>query len=67
MKTNAKEDAIQSIDGSHYTVRVQASPVDGKANDALVKLFADHFDVAQSRITIVSGFSSRKKIIEITQ
>lgn len=65
VKTNAKENAIQAISKSHYTVRLKASPVQGKANRALINLLAGYFDVARDRITIVSGHSSHKKFIEI--
>lgn len=65
VKTNAKENAIQAISASHYTVRLKASPVQGKANRALINLLAEYFDVARNRITIVSGHSSRKKFVEI--
>ncbi|HZI30336.1 MAG TPA: DUF167 domain-containing protein [Gemmatimonadaceae bacterium] len=46
-------------------VRVQASPIDGAANDALVRLLADEFGVARRQVRIVSGFGSRNKIVEV--
>ncbi len=65
VKTNAKENAIQQVSASHYTVRLKASPVQGKANRALINMLAEYFDIARNRITIVSGYSSRKKFVEI--
>ena len=65
VKTNAKKNTIEAVDAAHYVVRLNAIPVQGKANDMLIKLLAAHFNIAQSRISIVSGFSSRTKIIEI--
>ena len=65
VKTNAKKNAVEVVDAAHYVVRLNAVPVQGKANDALIKLLAAHFDIPRSRITIVSGFSSHTKIIEI--
>lgn len=65
VKINAKENAIQAISASHYTVRLKASPVQGKANRALINVLAGYFDIARNRITIISGSSSRKKFVEI--
>ena len=65
VKTNAKEDAVQSVNGSHYSVRIKVSPVQGKANEALLRLMADFLDIPVSRLRIVSGFSSKQKVLEV--
>ena len=65
VKINTKKNAIEAVDTTHYIARLNAVPAQGKANNALIKLLAAHFDIARSRITIVSGFSSHTKIIEI--
>ena len=46
-------------------VRLQAPPVDGAANDALVRFLADEFGVPRRQVRIVSGFGSRNKIVEV--
>ena len=51
-------------DGS-YEIHLKEKPVDGKANQALIKVLAEHFEVTQRQISIVSGASSRMKIVEI--
>ena len=48
-----------------WQARVQAPPVDGKANEAVVRLLAERFDVPKSRIALVSGETSRLKTFEI--
>lgn len=65
VKPNAKKDHIEVVAKSEYRVQLKAVPVEGKANNSLMKLLADHFDIARSRIKIISGKSGRKKIIEI--
>ena len=65
VKTHAQKNTVEAIDAAHYIVRLNAVPVEGKANDALIKLLAAHFDIPRSRITIKSGFSSHTKIIKI--
>lgn len=46
-------------------VRVMAPPVGGAANVALIRLLARRLGVAKNRISIVSGATSRNKIVEI--
>ena len=46
-------------------IRVTAPPVDGKANDALCRLVAKAAGVAPSRVTVVSGQTSRDKVLEV--
>jgi len=48
-----------------YRLQVAAPPVDGKANDACIAFFADVAGVAKSRVRIVSGLTSRMKVVEI--
>lgn len=46
-------------------IRLSAAPTDGKANRQLVKLLANQFQVKLKAITIVSGASSRRKLVRI--
>lgn len=43
------------------TIYVRERAVDGKANEAVVKLLAEHLGVAKSRIELVSGATARVK------
>jgi uncharacterized protein YggU (UPF0235/DUF167 family) len=44
---------------------LQAPPVDGAANDALVEFLASALHVPRSAIRIVSGQTSRSKVVEV--
>jgi hypothetical protein len=46
-------------------VRVTAAPVEGKANEALLRFLAKQFGVTPSSIEIVRGHRSREKIIRV--
>lgn len=48
-------------------VFVAAPPVDGKANQAVVEVLAEHFGVKKSRIEIIKGLKSRNKTISIAE
>jgi uncharacterized protein (TIGR00251 family) len=43
-------------------IAVQAPPVEGRANSALMEFLADKFDVPKSYIELVSGELSRSKV-----
>ena len=64
-KLRAKEKRIKKIDDTHFEVAVKDPPVDGRANTAIIKALADYFDIAPSRIEIISGHTSKQKIIKI--
>jgi hypothetical protein len=53
------------IDGNVIKVWLHAAPADGRANEELVRTLANLFSVSKNRVTIVSGFSSRIKIVDI--
>jgi uncharacterized protein len=65
VKTNAKAEMIECLDESHYKIAVKALPIDGKANQALIKILAKHFSVPKSRVVLKSGESSKQKVFEI--
>lgn len=48
-----------------YRLQVAAPPVDGKANEACVAFFAELAGVPKARVRIVSGLTSRIKVVEI--
>jgi uncharacterized protein len=56
---------ITGIHGAALKIRLTAAPVDGAANDALVRYLAETFDIPRRSITIVSGAGARTKIVEL--
>jgi uncharacterized protein (TIGR00251 family) len=61
----ASRDEIAERRGGELRLKVTAPPEDGKANEAVRKLLAKRLGVAKSSVTVVSGASSRHKVIEI--
>ena len=51
--------------GEAWKLDLAAPPVDGKANAACVRFFAELAGVPQSRVRIVLGLTSRTKVVEI--
>lgn len=56
---------IAGVHGDRLRVRLQAPPVDGRANEALVRLLASTFGVARSRVLIEQGRAGRDKRVRI--
>lgn len=65
IKTRAKEEKVERIDENNLVVSVKELPIDGKANEAVIKILAEFFRVSASRIEIINGYRSKNKIIEI--
>ena len=61
----AKRTRIAGRIGDAWKLDLAAPPVDGKANEACVRFFADLAGVPQSRVRIVLGLSNRTKVIEL--
>jgi len=65
-KVRAKKEIVEEIDETHFIIAVKEPPVKGKANRAILKVLANYFHLSQSQVQIVSGFTSREKIVRIT-
>jgi hypothetical protein len=61
----ARSNAVLGRHGEGWKVRVTAAPEGGKANDAVLKLLAERLDLPGKSLTLVSGPSSRDKIVEL--
>jgi hypothetical protein len=62
---NSKVEEVIKADDM-FLVRVKEPPKEGKANRAVIKLLADYFGVPQGRIAIISGLSSRHKVVDVS-
>lgn len=65
MTPGAHVDRIDGVVEGILRVRVAAKPIDGAANDALLRLVADALDVPNGRVTLRSGATARAKVVEI--
>jgi uncharacterized protein len=51
--------------GEALKVKIQAPPVEGKANEALLRFLAETLDVPPRTVSLVRGASSRHKLVRI--
>jgi uncharacterized protein (TIGR00251 family) len=61
---NAKHERLVLEEG-RSRVYLTVPAAEGKANRALVKFLAAHFRVKKNMITIISGLTSRTKLVEV--
>jgi hypothetical protein len=62
---NARADEIRGFSGDLLVVRIKAQPVDGKANDALVRLVADALGLPRAAVSVDHGATARKKLLAL--
>ena len=65
VQPRASRTAISGVMGDALKVAVAAPPVEGKANEALIRFFAELFEVPRSAVEIVSGEAARNKVVRV--
>lgn len=66
VKTGARKESVEKIDEDNYIIFVKERPEKGLANRAVIRTLSRHFGILQQDVKIISGLSSRKKIIKIS-
>jgi uncharacterized protein len=66
IQPGAKKTEFAGLHGDALKIRLAAPPVDGKANDALIKFIAETLRLPKSAVNLKSGQSSRRKVLEVT-
>lgn len=62
---NAKKSEVIGVLDDALKIRLHAQPIEGKANEALIRFLADKLDVPQSAVAITRGHTNKRKMIEI--
>jgi uncharacterized protein (TIGR00251 family) len=52
------------VEGDPVVVKVREPPREGKANRAVLRLLAKHFD---ANVRVLSGVRSRRKLVEVSR
>ncbi len=61
----ASRNEVQGVLGDALKIRLQAPPVEGKANEALVRFLAERLDLPLRAITLLSGETGRNKRVRV--
>lgn len=62
---NAKKSEVIGLLDDVLKIRLQAQPIEGKANEALIRYIADMLDVPKNAVSITHGHTNKRKMIEI--
>lgn len=66
IQTRAGKDSFAEVSGDVLKVKITAAPVDGEANQHLIRFLSRQFKVPQKQIRILMGTGSRNKRIAIS-
>jgi uncharacterized protein (TIGR00251 family) len=62
----AKRNAITGFHDGALKISLTTPPTDGRANEALISILAERLSIPRSRISLISGATSRSKSLRIT-
>ena len=65
VQPRASKTELAGLHDGRLKIRLAAPPVDGAANAALVEFIADKLGIAKSRVRVVAGATSRRKVVEV--
>lgn len=66
VQPGAKRSEINGLHGDALKIRLAAPPIDGRANEALIKFIAELFDVPQRQVELKQGGQSRHKVVAVS-
>ncbi len=64
-RPNSKHESIKKLSETNFEICVKEPPIKGRANAAIIMALAKHFKVPFSAVRIISGHTSRQKVVEI--
>lgn len=62
---SSKNELVGPMTDGTIKIKLTTPPVDGKANEVLIKFLAKHYAVAKSKIKIISGLTNKNKTVEL--
>jgi hypothetical protein len=62
---NSKKEEVRKKSEDSFEIKVQAKPIRGEANEAVVNILSSFLKVPKSNVKLIKGFKQRNKIFEI--
>jgi len=62
---NAKVSEVVGRELGVLKVKIAAPPIEGKANEELIRVLSEHYDIPKSLIKIIHGQSGKNKVVEL--
>jgi uncharacterized protein (TIGR00251 family) len=65
VQPGAKKSEVSGLHDGKIKIRICAPPVEGAANEALVKFVSGELGISKSKVKLISGEKSRHKTLQI--
>lgn len=65
VQPNSSKEGPGEVQNDALTIRLNAPPVEGRANEALIRFLSKRLAVAKSKVTIVQGKKGRNKLVTV--
>jgi len=65
VQPRARRTEVAGLHGDAVKLRLAAPPVEGAANEELVRFVAERLGVARSAVRVAAGATSRRKTVEV--
>lgn len=65
VQPGARQTSVAGLHGDALKIRLAAPPVEGRANEALLRFIADFFRVPLRNVVLLKGEQSRQKRVEV--
>lgn len=65
IQPNAKKTEVIGVLDDALKIKLHAQPIEGKANEALIKFLAGALKVPKSAVTITHGLTNKRKLVEV--
>lgn len=62
---NARKTEVVGVIGDALKIKLQAQPIEGQANAALIKWLSQQLHLPRTTITLTHGTTSRRKLLEL--
>lgn len=66
IQPGAKRSEVAGLHGEALKIRLAAPPIEGRANEALLRFVADSFEVPLRQVELLRGAQSRHKMVKVT-
>jgi len=63
---NAKQEFIEEVEPRVFRIKTKARPIGGQANETVIFMLLQYFNVTQKQVKVLHGHTGRRKLIEIS-
>jgi len=61
----SKNEIVGELSDGTIKIKLKAPPIDGKANEELIKFLSSEWKIPKTKIKIIRGLTSKNKIIKV--